>query len=125
MLGVRPFYDTLAYNFAFVTGEEQLRLKLEQYSNVVVDPATPDADANANGVADNVEADVNGNGFNDIDDLAANINPNTDEELCDLPIYGCGASRIEPKGDVEDYGLFLGVFAAMALLFKVRRRQRR
>jgi hypothetical protein len=123
----QPFYVSLGAHFGFLppaTSEEQLRLKLTEYQQAgFVDAdgnGVCDTDAEADGVCD---VDINGNGINDIDDLAANVNPNNDDVLCDLPAYGCGASRIEPRGNVEDYGVFLSAFAAMALLLRTRRRR--
>ena len=120
----RPFYDAL-FHFGFIVGEDQLRATLGTY-------AATEVDANADGVCDDVlptgapdgvcDVDVNRNGINDILDLGENLNPNDDSELCDFPQYGCGA-RIEPRGEVEDYGSFLGAFLAMTLLFKTRRRR--
>lgn len=126
-LSGRPFYDTLALNYGWIADTGPLRDALLTYARTEVD-------ADADGVCDDVngfnqmpdgvcDVDVNENGINDIDDLADDLNPNDDTVLCEKPAYGCGASRMEPKGNVEDYGTFLGIFAAMTLLLRNRRRR--
>jgi hypothetical protein len=52
------------------------------------------------------------------------INPNdANEPLCIGPKYGCGASRLAPRGDLDDYGTFLGALAALTLVLRARRRR--
>jgi hypothetical protein len=108
--GTRPFFEQLFALGFMPFNEMQLNASLQAYA------------ALADGA---VGADVTngtGNGVHDMVDLADGTNPNDGSPLCIGPKYGCGASRIEPKGDLDDYGTFLAAFAAMALLFRVRRR---
>jgi hypothetical protein len=108
--GGRPFVNNLRalYSEPYFFVPANLRLALQAMRDLEV--ADPRADANANQT-------------NDLDDITNGINPNDGSPLCIGPKYGCGASRIEPKGDLDDYGTFLAAFAAMALLLRVRRRR--
>jgi len=112
----RPFFEQLyALGFGRIDlgktfSEEELRLTLQAYA------------ALADGAVGADVTNETGNGVHDMVDLADGTNPNDGSPLCIGPKYGCGASRIEPKGDLDDYGVFLAAFAAMALLLRVRRR---
>ena len=112
----RPFFEQLyALGFGRIDlgktfSEEELRLALQAYADL--QPGALGAD----------NTNETGNDVHDMVDLADGTNPNDGSPLCIGPKYGCGASRIEPKGDLDDYGIFLAAFAAMTLLLRVRRR---
>jgi hypothetical protein len=108
--GTRPFFEQLFALGFMPFNEMQLNASLQAYAALAEGAVGADV---TNGT---------GNGVHDMVDLADGTNPNDGSPLCIGPNYGCGASRIEPKGDLDDYGTVLPAFAAMALLFRVRRR---